>query len=120
VIGSTFGQYRLDPRFGILDILLDERDAKHLDLTTRAATGRHRHTSVQHDVKFLIDVSGLVGILLVFKPYTQSLIELFTHWSSLLCAWLSISMHTQDVLGDLAVAKVVDIICNNEEQIKTR
>ena len=120
VIGRALGEHGLEALLRVLDVLLDEGDAEHFDLAGRAAGGRHRDAGVQHDIEGLVHGRGPVRVLLVGQADAERLAGLLAHRGALFGAGLPVAVHAEDVLGDLAVAEVVDIVGDDEEEIETR
>ena len=118
VVGGALGEDGLEALLRVLDVLLDEGDAEHLDLARGAAGGGDGDAGVQHDVEGFVDGGGAVRVLLVGEADAERLAALLADGGALFGAGLPVAVHAQDVLGDLAVAEVVDVVGDDEQEIE--
>lgn len=118
-VGGAFGQDGFALQFGVLDVFLDKGDTEDVDFARAAAAGGHGDAGVQHDVEFFVDLGRLVGVLFFVEADAEGLVLLFAHRRSFFGAGLAVSVHSEDVLGDLSIAGVVDVVGDYKKEIET-
>jgi hypothetical protein len=124
VVGSGWSEDWLNGRFGVLNVLLDESDRENLRvlrlLLPSLLRHRRRHTTMQQRVVLLERRSVRIRRRCwLFRSDAEVLFESVDRWCALLETGLDVSVHAEDVLGDLTVSLLVCVVGDDEEQVET-
>lgn len=100
VVGCALGQDGLSLQFRVLDVFLDKRDTQDINLAGAAAARGDGDAGVEHDVKFLVDLGRLVGVLVVVEADAdaEGLVLLLADGGAFFGAGLAVAVHAEDVL----------------------